>query len=82
MVTKVQKWGNSQGLRVARHILEKAKLSIGDEVEVMVRDGMIVIKPAGPQRGKHDLKKLVSQMPKNYNPGEEVWGPAVGKEVW
>jgi antitoxin component of MazEF toxin-antitoxin module len=26
MVTKVQKWGNSQGLRLSRHVLDLAEL--------------------------------------------------------
>jgi antitoxin MazE len=43
MVTKIQKWGNSQGLRLARQVLEDACISVGDDVEIAVCDGMIVI---------------------------------------
>jgi antitoxin component of MazEF toxin-antitoxin module len=45
MVTKVQKWGNSQGLRLARQVLEEARISVGDPVDVSTRDGVIVIAP-------------------------------------
>jgi len=38
-VTKIQKWGNGQGVRLARQVLEDAHISIGDEVKVTVRDG-------------------------------------------
>ena len=44
MVAKVQKWGNSQGLRLAKHVLESASISIGDDVEVIVVEGQIIIK--------------------------------------
>jgi antitoxin MazE len=51
MVTKVQKWGNSQGLRLAKHVLEEARISVGDPVDVSTRDGVIVIAPARRVRG-------------------------------
>jgi antitoxin MazE len=82
MVTRIQKWGNSQGLRLARQVLEDARLSVGDEVDVTARDGMIVIAPARRIRGKQNLQALVSRIPKNYKPGEVDWGKPVGKEVW
>jgi antitoxin MazE len=82
MVTRIQKWGNSQGLRLARQVLEDAHISVGDEVDVTTRDGMIVIAPARRVRGKQNLQALVSRIPKNYKPGKVDWGKAVGKEVW
>ena len=51
--------GNSQGLRLARQMLEDAHLAVGDEVEVAVRDSMIVIAPVRRIRGKQSLEDLV-----------------------
>ncbi|MBI2252208.1 MAG: AbrB/MazE/SpoVT family DNA-binding domain-containing protein [Armatimonadetes bacterium] len=82
MLTKVQKWGNSQGLRLVKHVLEEARISVGDDVDVTARDGVIVIAPARRIRGKQSLKKLVSRIPKNYKTGEIDWGGAVGSEAW
>jgi antitoxin MazE len=82
MVTKIQKWGNSQGLRLPKQVLEDARIAVGDDVDVTARDGMIVIAPARRVRGKQSLKELVSQIPENYEPGEVNWGEPVGKEVW
>ena len=82
MVTKVQKWGNSQGLRLSRQVLADAQIGIGDEVEVTVRDGVIVVGPARRRRGKHDLQELVSRIPKDYEAKELDWGPPAGGEVW
>ena len=82
MVTRIQKWGNSQGLRLARQVLEDAHISVGDEVDVTTRDGMIVIAPARRIRGKQSLQELVSRIPKNYKPEEVDWGTPVGREAW
>jgi len=82
MVTKIQKWGNSQGLRLARQILEDACISVGDDVELTVREGMIVIVPIRRIRGRQNLKELVSRIPKNYKPEEMDWGKPAGNEVW
>ncbi len=82
MVTKIQKWGNSQGLRLARQILEDARISVGDDVDVAVREGMIVIAPVRRIRGRQSLQALVARIPKNYKPEETDWGKPVGNEVW
>jgi antitoxin MazE len=82
MVTKVQKWGNSQGLRLSRQLLEDAQIAVGDEVEVAVRDGVIVVAPIKHPRGKHNLQDLVKRIPKDYKAEELDWGGPVGKEVW
>ena len=82
MVTKVQKWGNSQGLRLAKQVREEARISVGDDVDVTARDGVIVIAPVRRVRGKQSLQELVSRIPKRYKTREIDWGKPVGKEVW
>jgi antitoxin MazE len=82
MVTKVQKWGNSQGLRLAKRVLEDASIAVGDDVDVAVRDGVIVVAPVKRMRGRQSLKELVSRIPKNYRAREIDWGEPVGREVW
>ncbi len=82
MVTRVQKWGNSQGLRLARQVLEETHIAVGDAVDVSTRDGLIVITPVRRVRGKHSLRELVSRIPKNYQGGELEWGKPVGREAW
>jgi antitoxin MazE len=82
MVTKIQRWGNSQGLRLARQVLDDARIAVGDDVDVAARDGMIVIVPVRRIRGKQSLQELVSRIPKNYKPEEADWGRPVGRELW
>ena len=82
MLAKVQKWGNSQGLRFPKAILEEVRVNVGDEVRVSVRGRKIIIEPVEKVRGKYDLKELVARMPKNYRVEEVEWGAPVGKEEW
>jgi antitoxin MazE len=78
MVTKVQRWGNSQGLRLSKELLETANITVGDDVKVVAKNGKIVIeKPK-----KFDLKDMASRMPKDYKVEEVSLGKPVGKEVW
>lgn len=82
MSSKVQKWGNSQGLRLSKQVLEDARITVGDDVEVIARKGRIVITPVKPTRKKKSLRQLVARIPKDYKPAEVDWGPPVGRESW
>ncbi|NKB80539.1 MAG: AbrB/MazE/SpoVT family DNA-binding domain-containing protein [Nitrospirales bacterium] len=82
MVTKVQKWGNSQGLRFPKALLEDAHVKVGDAVHVSVQGQKIIIEPLKKIRGKYDLRALVSKVPKGYQVEEVAWGTPLGKEEW
>ena len=82
MVTTIQKWGNSQGLRFPKGILEEAQMEVGDEVSLSVQDGKIVVESFHTTRGKYSIQELVARMPNDYQPQEVDWGEPVGKEVW
>ncbi len=82
MLVKVQKWGNSQGIRLSKEVLAEANILVGDALEIVTTKEQIVIKPVRKIRGKHDLKDLVAQIPSNYQAQEENWGSPVGLEVW
>lgn len=82
MITKIQKWGNSQGLRFSKTILEEAHIFVGDEVRISVADGKIVVEPTQKIRGKYTIEALVAQIPDGYDVDEVEWGKPVGNEVW
>ena len=82
MITKVQKWGNSQGIRLSKELLSDVEVNVGDAVDVAVRDGALVVTPVRRVRGGHDLRELVRRIPKDYKPEELDWGYPVGREVW
>jgi len=82
VITRVQKWGNSQGVRLSKELLSQADVEVGDSVDVSVRDGALVVTPLRRVRGGVDLAQLVSRIPKDYEPEEVEWGPPAGTEVW
>ena len=82
MITKIQTWGNSQGLRLSKTLLTDVAMRVGDEVDVAVRDGALVLTPVRRVRGGHNLRALVRRIPKGCEPGEMDWGRPVGREVW
>ncbi len=85
MVTKVQKWGNSQGVRLSKQLLSEADIDVGDAVDVAVREGSVVLTPVRRVRGGHDLRVLVRGIRKDdapYSPEELDWGAPAGREVW
>ena len=82
MQTKIKKWGNSQGLCLPKSLLEDARLGVGDEVDIVVKDGNLLIAPARKIRGKYRLEALVAQIKEDYRAEEVDWGDPVGRETW
>ena len=82
MITKIQKWGNSQGLRLSKTLLSDADIDVGDAVDVAVREGTVIVTPIRRVRGGHDLHALLRRIPQGYEPEELDWGSPVGREVW
>ncbi|MHB1340356.1 MAG: AbrB/MazE/SpoVT family DNA-binding domain-containing protein [Coriobacteriia bacterium] len=82
MITRIQKWGNSQGIRLSKELLKEADLCVGEAVDVTHKDGTVVLTPARRVRGGHDLAALVAALPADERAGESDWGPASGTEVW
>ncbi len=82
MLSKVQKWGNSQGIRIPKNLLQNSQIQIGEEVEIIAKDGKIFIEPTHKIRGKYNINDLVDNMPNDYEVNEENWGLPVGKEAW
>ena len=46
MLSQVSKWGNSQGVRISKKLLQSAGMGLNDEVEIIVLENMLLIKPA------------------------------------
>ncbi len=82
MITKVQKWGNSQGLRLSKALLADADIEVGDSVDVVVNDGLLVVTPVRRVRGGHDLRDLVRRISKGGGAPAFDWGGPKGREVW
>ncbi|MEM7117743.1 MAG: AbrB/MazE/SpoVT family DNA-binding domain-containing protein [Chloroflexota bacterium] len=82
MIARIQRWGNSQGIRFSKTFLKEAKVDVGDEVSVTIQDGKIIVEPVKRIHGKYDIRDLVAQIPQDYEAEEVDWGEPVGKEAW
>lgn len=80
MVAIVAKWGNSLAIRIPQNLAKEIQLIEGDEVDLAVVDGKIVIKPIS--RKRYSLDELVDAItPENLHTEVDT-GIAVGNEAW
>ncbi len=80
MVSTIAKWGNSLAVRIPQHLIREIQLTEGTEVELVVVDGNLVMKPRS--RRRYSLDELVAAItPENCHP-EVNSGATVGNEVW
>lgn len=80
MQTQVKAWGNSQGIRISKDVLQEASISIDDVLDVQVTDGMITL-------AKLFRHKKLEERAAEYNgkldlDGEFDWGEQIGREIW
>jgi antitoxin MazE len=80
MVTKIQKWGNSLGLRIPKSFAEEADIEEGSAVDIAVREGKLVITPG--RKPRYDLTDLLAKVSKKNLHEEIDTGEPVGGEVW
>ena len=81
MTAKISKWGNSQGLRFPKNILEELNLSIGDKIKFLIHNNKIILEPIKKSRKKYNINELVKQIPTDYKPHEN-FNTKVGLEEW
>jgi len=78
--TKIQRWGNSLGLRIPRAFAVEAGVDVGAEVALSVRDGNLIVRPT--RRAKYRLDDLVRKITAKNLHREVATGTPVGREVW
>jgi antitoxin MazE len=80
MQTKIQKWGNSLGLRIPRSFAAEAQVEEGSSVDLSVENGSLLVRPLrGRKYALSDLLKKVN--PRNLH-REVSTGDPVGREAW
>ena len=80
MQTKIQKWGNSLGLRIPKAFAEEAGVRPGSTVDLSIEDGKLVIQVTGRER--YDLDELLSQVTSENTHTEVSSGEPLGQEAW
>jgi len=80
MHARIQKWGNSLGLRIPKNLAADVAVSEGSSVELNVENGRLVVKP------RHVAKPMIADLVAGITPenlhGETDTGSPVGREVW
>lgn len=80
MEVRLQKWGNSLGIRIPSNLLKSLNLKVNDNIELIQEDDKIII-------SKSKNKKIfLEQLFKEYNgknlTKEFEWDESVGREIW
>ena len=90
MLTKIKKWGNSQGVRIPKAYLETLRITNEDDIEIFTDQEKIIIKKASSiehvmikDRLENFYGKQIEELlSKNKDPQDEFdWGKPVGKEI-
>jgi antitoxin MazE len=80
MYTTVQKWGNSQAVRLPKGILEEAALHENDRVEIKTENGCIIISRVNKKH--RTIEERLAGYNGDYSSTEWDTGNPQGKEVW
>ena len=80
MLTRIQKWGNSLGLRIPRAFAADVEVEAGSFVDIRVENGELIIRPV--RRREYVLSELLEGVnPSNLH--EEIsTGDPAGRESW
>ncbi|HHV13657.1 MAG TPA: AbrB/MazE/SpoVT family DNA-binding domain-containing protein [Clostridiales bacterium] len=82
MQTTIVKWGNSQGVRHPKFLLDSVNLRDGDIVEVIAENDSIIIRKPQDKRMHKTIQERFKDFGGAYGFGEIDWGKPVGKEIW
>lgn len=81
MTATISKWGNSQGLRLPKDVVNELHLKVGDMVNIFTEGQKLIIEPIRKEKFAYDIQELVSKIPSEYKASEEI-ATSLGKEAW
>ena len=79
MTVKLQKWGNSQGIRIPKVVLDELDINENDELELKIEDNKILIEKIDSRKNILDLFKGFDG---NYESLDIDWDNPIGDEIW
>jgi antitoxin MazE len=78
MPVKIQKWGNSLGVRIPKTVINKTNLGQNSVVAIESKNGTILIFPV---KKKYSLDTLLKQITKSKSHSKQEF-ISEGNEVW
>ncbi len=79
MHAQIKQWGNSLALRIPKPVADSLQLQVGSDLELVLSDGALLIKPGRHKKNLADMMARVT--PENIHPVVD-WGKPRGKELW
>ncbi len=80
MEAKLQKWGNSDGIRIPSNILKALNLKTNDKVDLNFQEDKIII--SKPLKKKISLEEKFLNYKGTNLAKEFSWDEPKGKELW
>ncbi len=85
MTTKIQRWGNSFGIRLPKAVFESGQFSEGMLVDLNQKGPEIILRAVKPKKAAKSkypsLKEIMKGIDASVFHPETDWGPDVGKEI-
>lgn len=82
----IQKWGNSNAIRIPKKVLDELKIKESDIVELTTNNNTIVIKKTNKHMTLKERYEKYYNMPfskiKPHKNEEINWGKTEGEEIW
>ena len=79
MTIKLQKWGNSQGIRLPKIMLDELNIRENDELEIKSEGNKIIIEKTNSRK---NILELFDGFAGDYHNLEKDWGEPIGEEIW
>ena len=80
MEVRLQKWGNSIGIRIPSNMLKSLNLKVNDLLEIKESDNKIIISKS--KKEKISLEKLFDEYNGDNLSKDFEWDYEKGKELW
>jgi antitoxin MazE len=77
----LSKWGNSQGLRIPKEIINALQMNIGDKVRIFIENNRVIIEPVKKKK-VYNLDELIAKIPSDYKKEPELFSTPMGREIW
>ncbi len=81
MQASIQKWGNSHGIRIPKHIMTNLSIAENDLVDINTEEDKIIITKSISNKRK-SIEELFANYTDDYQKENIDCGEPTGREIW